>query len=135
MLVSFGEIDCRIDEGFLPAHRKQKGELSVMVSETVTGYLEFLTQANAECHHRLIPFTVPAPVYMEKFTEEENKARADLIKIFNNELLKQCKDHAMQTVDVYSASVADNCFANGNYHIDAIHLGPAILSEIQSQLC
>lgn len=134
VLISFGEIDCRIDEGFLSAQRKLKSDLHALVAETVAGYLEFLMQENRDFQHRLLPLTVPAPVYMEKYSAEENNARAEVIKMFNEELLKQCTERELQAVDVYAVSVAEDGFSNGKYHIDAIHLGPAVLDKLAACL-
>jgi lysophospholipase L1-like esterase len=134
LLLSFGEIDCRLDEGFLPAQQKRGGRLEAMVEETVCAYLDFLLQAASQYNHRLFVMNVPAPVFNDQHSAESNGQRAELIRLFNQTLEQQARSRALSLIDVHTASVGANGFANGEHHLDGIHLGPTMLPVLEEQL-
>jgi tetratricopeptide (TPR) repeat protein/lysophospholipase L1-like esterase len=134
VLLSFGEIDCRLDEGFLPAHQKRGGRLEAMVEETVCGYLDFLQQAASRYKHRLLVMNVPAPVFNDQHSAASNGQRADLIRLFNQTLEQQARARALSVIDVHTASVGEDGFANTEHHLDGIHLGPSMLPVLEEQL-
>jgi tetratricopeptide (TPR) repeat protein len=134
VLTSFGEIDCRIDEGFLPAQQKRGGSLETMVKETVSGYLDFLLHTASRHEHRLLVMNVPAPVFNEQHNAASNRQRADLIRLFNQTLEQQAGSRALSVIDVHTASVGENGFANSEHHLDGIHLGPTVLPVLEQQL-
>ena len=68
VFISIGEIDCRINEGFILASQKTGIALSELVQKTVLGYVKWFLNANLVNKHRYKFFNVPAPCYREAFT-------------------------------------------------------------------
>ena len=51
--VSFGEIDCRQNEGFISAVKKHQKPIEDLVSDTVRGYLDWFAEQNQSKKHSL----------------------------------------------------------------------------------
>ena len=62
VLLSFGEIDCRHDAGHIPAAAKLGCGLEDLVQETVTGYVNWFLEINADNNHEYNFFNVPARI-------------------------------------------------------------------------
>jgi tetratricopeptide (TPR) repeat protein len=129
VLVSFGEIDCRPNEGFIPASAKKTLDLYELVTETVKGYLEWFVTESQVLNHDLIFFTVPAPVFNGDLAQDVNMKVAKVVDIFNTNLFDRCKLRGLKIIDTYRLTCGENGFSNGVHHIDKIHIGPTILSS------
>ena len=134
VLVSFGEIDCRLDEGILVTHRNKGVAIDTLVGDTVNGYLDFLMAGIRGRKHRLLVSNVPAPVYRGHHSKQDNRDRADLIRQFNTAVAAGCRQRDLAIVDVYTPTLDDSGYANGHFHCDDIHLSPAILPLLERQL-
>ena len=63
VFISFGEIDCRPNEGFISAAAKHDKPVEELITNTVTGYLNWFATQNRNKNHNLFFFNVPAPNY------------------------------------------------------------------------
>ena len=70
--ISFGEIDCRPNEGFIKAATKLKKSTSEVISNAVIGYLRWFDEQNKTKKHRVHIFNVPAPIYDKNRNSEIN---------------------------------------------------------------
>lgn len=132
--ISFGEIDCRIEEGFSVAARKLKKPIDVVISQTVERYMNwFVSRLDFEPENVYF-FNVPAPMFDEKYQQRQNDMRANTVSIFNSLLSNHIHLNNFNLVDVFSFSLGENGFSNGLFHIDNNHLGPLALGEIEKQL-
>jgi hypothetical protein len=59
VVVMFGEIDCRPNEGILMHHKKPGKELAKDICELVQSYVEYVT--NVFSPRGIIPFSVASP--------------------------------------------------------------------------
>ena len=101
VLLSFGEIDCRIDEGFLHASQKFGINIENLIEETVTNFVKWFAESNKNLNHNLNFFNVPAPIYNPKFSKNLNHKRSHTIKIFNRRLSETVKCQGFNLIDVY----------------------------------
>ena len=127
VLLSFGEIDCRHDEGILPSAAKLCRGLGGLVQETVTGYVNWFLEINEENDHEYNFFNVPAPVYNHSLTHELNCDVALVVNLFNEALKMALKNSSMKIIDVYNLTSDQKGFSNGLFHCDKNHLGRQIL--------
>ena len=58
VFLSFGEIDCRPDEGFMFAAAKYKKPIEALITDTVRGYLNWFSDQNAKKNHNLFFFNI-----------------------------------------------------------------------------
>ena len=134
VFISIGEIDCRINEGFIPASRKTGILLAKLIQKTVIGYLNWFLDANVNNNHRYKFFNVPAPAYMKECTLSANQDAANVVHLFNDTLNKALENYSFGLIDVFRPTRAENGFSNNLYHCDGIHLDSRILGFIQDQI-
>jgi hypothetical protein len=134
VLISYGEIDCRPNEGFITAARKLKKPLEDIITETVMGYVRWFAEQNASKNHHLYFIGVPAPVYNTKHGDDLNSEVARTVALFNTALQKYSLQRGFEMVDVFKFTSGDQGFSNGLFHVDNSHLGAKALPKIEQQL-
>ena len=134
VFLSFGEIDCRPNEGFISAARKLDKPLEELIDQTTEGYVQWFLEQNAVQRHHLYFINVPAPVYDEKLTAEINSKAARTVALFNIALKKYSLQHGFDMVDVFKFTACSGGFSNGLFHVDDYHLGAKAIAEIEQQL-
>ncbi len=134
VFLSFGEIDCRGNEGLLVAAEKSNTDLRVLVDSTVSAYVRWFIEANSANQHQLYFFNISAPLFDSTLTFEENRKVALVVSLFNKELENVLQANEIKLIDVYSYTANESGFASGEYHIDNHHLDYRILGQIESQL-
>ena len=134
LFISFGEIDCRPNEGFIFAASKLNKPVEVLVADTALGYVNWFAELNKDKNHRLFFLNVPAPVYDKKHNAKMNAAVANTVALFNATLKNYVLQHGFNLVDVFKFTVGDGGFSNDLFHIDSKHLGATAISEIEQQM-
>ena len=134
VFISFGEIDCRYDEGFIKASLKRNISLKSLIKQIVNNYVLWFISINKEKEHTLNFFNIPAPVYNNKLSFIQNKKVAQVINIYNNELKKTLQKYSIMLIDVYIPTLNKNEFSNEKFHCDQRHLDNRIISIIENQL-
>ena len=132
--LSFGEIDCRPDEGFISAAKKHKKPIEDLVSDTIRGYVGWFAEQNQHKKHSLFFFNVPAPIYNKKYTAEINEEVANVIRLFNILLHETVLDHGFNIIDVNKFTVGKDGYSNSLFHIDVFHLSSDAIPEIEKQI-
>jgi len=134
VFLSYGEIDCRPNEGFIPAASKLNKPLEELIDYTTSSYVKWFLDRNADQRHRLYFLNVPAPVYNNKHSADLNSEVARTVALFNAALKKYSLQHGFNTVDVFKFTAGKEGFSNGLFHIDNQHLGVKAITEIERQL-
>jgi tetratricopeptide (TPR) repeat protein len=134
VFLSYGEIDCRPNEGFISAARKRDKPLEELIDQTTEGYVQWFLEQNAGQRHHLYFINIPAPVYDEKLTTDLNSEVASTVALFNAALKKYSLQHGFDTVDVFKFTAGKKGFSNGLFHVDGVHLGAKAIPEIERQL-
>jgi hypothetical protein len=134
IFVSFGEIDCRANEGFLHASERSQHSIENIIVNTVKSYVKWFEEQNKYYNHTLYFFNVPAPVYNHNIDSNLNSNVAKAVSLFNTELKNQVKICGLGLLDVYKYTVDINGFSNELFHIDKYHLGNYLLPEIEKQI-
>lgn len=134
IFISFGEIDCRPNEGLLSAATKCGKPLQDLIDQTVKGYVKWFSAENVERQNHLYFFNIPAPIYDKQYSETLNSKLAECVKLYNLTLQKYTQKYGFKIVDVYQLSVGKHGFSNKLYHIDQRHLGANALPIIEQQL-
>ena len=134
VFISYGEIDCRHNEGLLYASRKLEKPIGQLIPETVLGYVQWFAEQNAAHGHRLYFINVPAPVYLKEHSADLNSEVAQTVELFNTALKKYSLQYGFDMVDVFRFTAGNDGCSNSLYHLDNRHLGAKALLQIEQQL-
>ncbi len=113
LICSFGEIDCRSDEGIMSYHRKSGRPLQDIVTEQVASYVSTMNRLAAPKNLELVFVNIPAP-------HSGTGDRREVVKLFNEHLCR----HTNSIIDAYAVSAGSDGYAVEGRHIDDIHLKP-----------
>ena len=134
VFVSFGEIDCRPNEGFISAATKLDQSIEEIVANTLTGYLQWFAGHNKYWNHDMHFLNVPAPEYDQRYDAIKNVDVANIVALFNQQMEKQIANYNFKMIDVFAITLGKDGFSNSLFHIDAKHLGAKALPKIEQQL-
>ena len=129
VVLGVGEIDCRFDDGILPAYCNKGIDFRISIPSLVERYVDYsLEQANRN-QHTLILYGVPAPAAsaLEKIDPHTAKLLCEIIQYFNEVLRTECALRELDFLDVYAATKNKWGQSNMEYHMDEIHMHPRIL--------
>ena len=124
LIFSFGEIDCRLDEGFLKQKYKDESDMVKNISKIVDNYVSFLYDLVKDDQHEVMLTNVPAPVVLKDRSMKLQKKRAMIIALFNDKLKEKARSVRFKVIDVHSITSDHLGYSNGKFHIDSIHLKP-----------
>ena len=125
IFLSFGEIDCREDEGILSYCSKSGKAIQDVSKTTATKYFEWTTTLLAKYKDKLVYFGTPAPLRIgpnHEESSESNKQRLLAITIFNSTLASHCQESGAIFANVYELTASKDGYNNNEWMIDARHL-------------
>ncbi|MBB1351076.1 tetratricopeptide repeat protein [Pseudoalteromonas sp. SG45-3] len=130
IILGFGEIDCRVNEGIFNYSLKHGKDPLLVVDFMLEKYFNMLKKENKN-RHTFIIYGVPSPHPQAILSLDVNKKNEFklLIAYFNSKLKKLCKTNSMPFLDVYKLT-DDNGVSNLKYHIDVHHVKPNTVSEL-----
>ncbi|MDP1980135.1 tetratricopeptide repeat protein [Undibacterium sp.] len=126
VLITIGEIDCRIDGGIYKASKKSTEiSLEQRVHNTVAAYLNFVASQAQARKLKMIVSGVPAHHLDESVhTQAELQHFGQFLSLFNTQLKRQALEMGMDFLDVFTMTDGGNGKSNQQWHIDAHHLRP-----------
>ena len=131
ILLSIGEIDCRMESGILNHIKKYpvKGK-SELINSTINDYLEYIFKLLTPFSYNVTVQGVPCPnLSIGNNNNEDFSNLIDLIKDFNFILKKQSHFYGFNFLDLHKLTDRGDGFSNGKWHIDQHHLSPAGMQE------
>ena len=131
ILLSIGEIDCRIDEGILSHIKKHPAkDKTELINSTINNYLKYIFKLLSPFSHEITIQGVPCPnIIINNKNKEDFSNLIDLIKEFNVILKKQAHFYGFNFLDLHKLTDSGDGFSNGKWHIDQHHLSPAGMQE------
>jgi len=137
ILLSIGEIDCRLDSGIIK-HKNKYPEKDILnlISNTIGNYLSYIYKVNSSCKHNIIIQGVPCPnIDTTNISKENIEQLINLIREFNILLKRKSTEIGYGFLDVHKLTNRGDGFSNQRWHIDQYHLSPEGMREAwQSQL-
>ncbi|MES2038655.1 MAG: tetratricopeptide repeat protein [Pseudomonadota bacterium] len=144
VLITIGEIDCRIDSGILKASKKSTesngstgfatGSLAQRVHDTIAPFLNFIAAQAQQRQFKLIVSGVPAYHMNENgHTEGELQEFGQFLSLFNASLKQQVLMRGMDFLDVFALTDSGGGKASQQWHIDEHHLRPDGILEAFSR--
>lgn len=131
VLVSAGEIDCRPDEGILKAWRKQPGEdLPALIAATIRNFIAYIAALRDAFELDVTLAGVPASnTAPEREDAVSSQPYLTLLADFNRELGSQATQAGMGFLDLFALTSRGDGTADGQWHIDGIHLQPGAYAQ------
>jgi len=128
VFISFGEIDCRKDEGILTYSISKDKDFLEVCEKTIKGYLDYMEKILSQNYSKKYYFGVAAPTKKKELLDELDKKRIEIIKNYNSILKKEVLSRGSYFLDVY-ALTSTKTGENNNLHMcDNTHLSPKCLS-------
>ncbi|MEM9725523.1 MAG: tetratricopeptide repeat protein [Pseudomonadota bacterium] len=134
LLLSFGEIDCRLDEGILHHRRKSGGDLREIAERTVEGYVSWLAERLAGRAGRTHLMGVPAATMEPSVAAADQAAQREVIAAFNGALAEGARAAGFGFVDLHAITADETGASHGRLQCDGRHLSPAALLEVGRML-
>ncbi len=134
VVIGFGEIDCRSNEGIFTYCKKSGKDFNTVIEHMIQKYISILKALAVEKNIEVIIYGVPAPhpSQIEQLLEEHDKAEfKEVLKLLNETLSQECQNEGISFLDVYQLT-NEQGISNLAYHIDAIHLKPETVPELFS---
>ena len=128
ILISFGEIDCRKDQGILAFSVGKNKKISEVCKNTIKGFINFMENQLSKKFSERYYFGIPAPLIETELHDELDKKRIEMIKIYNSILKKEVLSKGCYFLDVYELTSKKNGENNDIYMCDKIHLSPNCLN-------
>ena len=128
ILITIGEIDCRLDEGIILYARKKGLVVNEVLTDTIDGFLESLLQ---ERNSNFIIQGIPT-LNLNRYTDrtfEEKTLLAQLIEKANSYLKFRCKKIGFRFFDIAEAMKELGKSGNDSAHIDSIHVSPDVYNN------
>jgi len=126
--ISFGEIDCRKDEGILHHAITYGKDISIVCEKTILGYVDYMEKILSPHYSERYYFGVPAPKRGGKLFDELDIKRVEIIKLYNRILKKEVLSKGSYFLDVYKLTSDNEGLNNNIYMCDNTHLSPNCLS-------
>ena len=126
VLLTIGEIDCRLDSGIMKHKNKfpEKG-IEEIITATIENYLAYIVKNNFDLQHTIIIQGVPCPnINAGAYSEKKIFQFIEMIKKFNFELKIKSKEKGFEFLDVHSLTDRGDGLSNNVWHIDEFHLSP-----------
>lgn len=131
VLLSIGEIDCRLDEGIIRhSKRHTEKDLAELVTDTTEGFLCYVEKVNLLHMHRIVVQGVPCPnINVGVYSDAEISELAEVITLFNYMLSSKATEKGFGFLDVHKLTNRGDGLSNRLWHIDDYHLSPAAVRE------
>jgi Flp pilus assembly protein TadD len=131
IMLSIGEIDCRINEGILNHIKKYPNkDISSLITSTIINYLNYINKVMAPYSFKITIQGVPCPNI--NFNSNNDKDIFNLIKLiqeFNFILKKQALFFGFNFLDLHKLTDRGDGFSNAKWHLDQYHLSPIGMQE------
>lgn len=131
VVLGFGEIDCRNNEGIFAYCEKSGKDFKAVIDNMINKYIDTLKNVAKVCELDILLYGVPAPhpIFVDQLDDERKEHFKAMIAYYNRTLQHQCCEHQIDFIDVYRFT-NENGQSNLEHHIDYIHLHPDLVPKI-----
>jgi hypothetical protein len=133
VMVTIGEIDCRVKEGIFHYALKNNLDSSIVAKQTVDNYFDSLKKLFSNfLHIEIFIQNIPAPTIHQLKMIDANDALKylNMIALVNYCIKINCLKYNFKLIDVYGLTVDIGGKSNQKYHLDNYHLTPSIYEKL-----
>lgn len=134
LMFSFGEIDCRWNEGILHAAKMKELDITNLAKQTARKYVLWVKETCDARDHIPYILNLPAPISSTDFSQQLNRKRQEVTRIYNQFLHQSCSKLRIRIVDIYSHTLTNSGEGVRNFYCDDIHLDYSALALLQNQI-
>jgi hypothetical protein len=137
VMLSFGEIDCRIHIYY--QHKKSNGKYSIeeLIDRTISNYGEVMAQLRERrvnfCVYCVSPAAEVGNEYKYPFYGTP-EIRSKITKAFNEKLRAFCEKNGYAFIDIYSSVADENGLMAKEYSSDEIHLNKKAVGLVRAEI-
>ena len=131
VLLCFGEIDCRLWEGIIPAWRAGKiTDLETAIQQQAFDYVEKLVGLASAKGLTLWFQGIPAPnLDWTNVSDEDRCLLVKVIQTFNSAMKAATTKSGCRFIDAYALTAGVDGTSNQQWHLDSQHLRPDYLQQ------
>ena len=130
LLIAFGEIDCRFNEGITRHASKYNKPPLTVARETAQMYLEFICEQTKQLPTELILFTPPAPCRRNMGASHFEEVQ-QISKTFSHEIASLCQHKGIALADANALTTNnENGINTGEMMLDDYHMKPLYVRRL-----
>ncbi len=127
IILIFGEIDCRLDEGIIKAHQKTNNDLIPSIQTLISNYLDYLVAILNRPAESIIISEIPTLSLSRKkrLSENDQQLLSTVIHEFNQFLKESTESHDLKFMTLQETTQSIYTSDPETNFIDGLHLTPA----------
>ena len=131
VLLTIGEIDCRLNGGIIKYRNKYpEKNTTQLIYTTVENYLNYIYKINSSCGHKITIQGVPCSnIDTKNIPKEKVIELVNLIREFNMVLKDKSIEIGFGFLDLYKLTDRGDGVSNQSWNIDEYHLTPEGIHE------
>ena len=135
ILLSIGEIDCRLDEGIIKYRNKNPKINQIdLIEATIENYLNYVFKINFKYKHNVTIQGIPCPnIQTKNIPREKVNELITLIKQFNILLKKKSIKIGFNFLDLHELTDRGDGSSNKVWHLDSHHLSHKAMQKAWSK--
>ena len=137
VMLSFGEIDCRIHIYYQHKKSNEKYSVSDLIDRTISNYGEVMAQLKERgvnfCVYCVSPAAKVGNEYKYPFYGTP-EVRSQINRTFNEKLRAFCQKNGYRFIDIYDKVADENGFMLKEYAGDEIHLNRKAVGLVRAEL-
>jgi superkiller protein 3 len=135
VILMFGEIDCRIDEGIIKHYKKNNVNLTESIIDLVDNYLNYILRIVNSKDIFPVICNVPARLLCkDRASDSDKKLQKKVLAIFNQALANHVTKRQIPLLDVYTLTNTQEGNHDSVCHIDGNHLWPSVFENLIKKL-
>lgn len=136
IIIGFGEIDCRIDEGIFPHYVKNNLPFETNLSIMAANYVSNICALAREYSHTILLYGIPAPnpAVLKDLTQKTTDQYLELFSNLNESLAAESNRAGCIFLDTYAYTRDKNGAGKIERYMDNVHLYPDTLANLFNNL-
>lgn len=135
VVLSIGEIDCRINEGIYDYSNRNSLDHCKIADFTIKNYLDYIKKINIKNNHKIIIQGIPCPnIDITKIENQKFLKYLDFVKYFNKSLENNSINLKFNFLNLYDLTNRGDGYSNQIWHLDNYHLKPDIKKKTLSEI-
>ncbi|MCK4838957.1 MAG: tetratricopeptide repeat protein, partial [Desulfobulbaceae bacterium] len=135
VILMFGEIDCRPEEGIIKHYKKSNVNLAESIIALVANYFNYILRVVKA--RGIVPIICNVPVQLlgpDVVSVPDKNLSDKVLEIFNRALADNAARKQITLLDVYSFSKTHGGETDSGCHIDNHHLKPSVVGDLLKAL-
>jgi tetratricopeptide (TPR) repeat protein len=127
IVLTFGEIDCRLNEGIIKFHQQTNNNLTQSIQSLSHDYIKYVTETLRPLSRSIIisGIPLPSPCRQKLLSITDVQLLATIIKELNSSLRTNTVNEGFQFLDLQQITQNDSTHFSNSSFIDDLHVTPS----------